>query len=68
MIRAFTLAVAIALSFASPTAAQSTAQPEIDLKLFETQEVDRSKGCSVALWQATAIRTRTSSPTSSPRC
>jgi hypothetical protein len=29
-----------------------TAQPEIDLKLFETSEVDRSKGCSVALWQS----------------
>ena len=28
------------------------AVPEIDLKLFNTQEVDRSKGCSVALWQA----------------
>lgn len=26
--------------------------PEIDLKLFEASEVDRSKGCSVALWQA----------------
>jgi hypothetical protein len=28
------------------------AQPDVDLKLFETAEVDRSKGCSVALWQA----------------
>jgi hypothetical protein len=32
--------------------AQSAAQPEVDLKLFETTEVDRSKGCSIALWQS----------------
>ncbi len=26
--------------------------PDVDLKLFETSEADRSKGCTVALWQA----------------
>ncbi len=34
------------------TAPATTAQPEIDLKLFDATEVDRSKGCSVTLWQA----------------
>lgn len=28
------------------------AQPDVDLKLFDKAEVDRSKGCSVVLWQA----------------
>ncbi len=27
-------------------------QPAVDLKMFSTEEADRSKGCSVALWQA----------------
>ncbi len=29
-----------------------TAQPEVDLKLFDRADVDRSKGCTVALWQS----------------
>jgi hypothetical protein len=52
MIRTLISGIAIALFFAAPSAAQSTAQPEVDLKLFETTEIDRSKGCSVALWQS----------------
>ena len=31
---------------------QAAAQTEIDLKLFDSADVDRSKGCTVALWQA----------------
>jgi hypothetical protein len=51
LLRAIWLAAAVTLAPAAGLA-QSTAQPEVDLKLFETAEVDRSKGCSVALWQA----------------
>ena len=40
------------LGFSSAAVAQTAAQPSIDLKLFEKSEVDRSKGCSVVLWQA----------------
>lgn len=38
---------------AGATRAQTSlaAQPEIDLKLFAKAEVDRTKGCTVALWQ-----------------
>lgn len=41
----------------TPPTAQSPApakpdETKLDLKLFEKAEVDRSKGCSVALWQA----------------
>ena len=38
-----------------PSFAMAQAKPDdgkIDLKLFDKAEVDRSKGCSVALWQA----------------
>jgi hypothetical protein len=49
--RASFLTAALLLGTA-PAIAQSAAQPEIDLKLFEKAEVDRSKGCSVVLWQA----------------
>jgi hypothetical protein len=51
VLRAAWLAAAVFLAPAAPLA-QSTAQPEVDLKLFETTEVDRSKGCSIALWQS----------------
>ncbi len=37
--------------FAGGAAAQ-TAQPEVDLKLFDKADVDRTKGCTVALWQS----------------
>jgi hypothetical protein len=48
------------LALAMPANAQSPASPAvtppanapIDLKLFEKSEVDRSKGCSLGLWQA----------------
>ncbi len=40
------------IAAACPAFAQPAAGPEADVKLFETSEVDRSKGCSVALWQA----------------
>lgn len=39
----------------SPSLALAQAKPDdgkIDLKLFDRAEVDRSKGCSIALWQA----------------
>jgi hypothetical protein len=51
VLRAGWIAAAV---FLAPTAAlaQSNAQPEVDLKLFETPEIDRSKGCTVALWQS----------------
>lgn len=38
------------LALAAPVAAQAPVSP-IDLKLFEKSEIDRSKGCSVVLWQ-----------------
>ncbi len=38
---------------AVPAAGWADAGTEVDLKLFEKSEVDLSKGCSVALWQAT---------------
>jgi hypothetical protein len=37
---------------ASPALGQTAAQPDVDMKLFEKTEVDRSRGCSVVLWQA----------------
>jgi hypothetical protein len=36
---------------AAPPAARP-ALPDVDVKLFEKAEVDRSKGCSLVLWQA----------------
>jgi hypothetical protein len=49
-IRSLVLALPL---LAAPAAAQTPApQPDIDLKLFDKAEVDRSKGCTVALWQA----------------
>lgn len=45
------LACAI-VALASPLSAETAVPPAaIDLKLFEKSEVDRSKGCSVVLWQ-----------------
>lgn len=55
---AFTAALLAGLvaQFSYGTQVQAQTQPvpitEIDLKLFEGSEVDRSKGCTVALWQA----------------
>jgi hypothetical protein len=46
------LALALLLLAPPALAQQPAAQPDIDLKLFDKSEVDRSKGCSVALWQA----------------
>lgn len=47
------LALSLSAAGSSPAAmAQSGAPPEVELKLFEKSEVDLSKGCSVALWQA----------------
>jgi hypothetical protein len=46
---------AFALALLLPAVAAAQPKPDdgkIDLKLFEKAEVDRSKGCSVALWQA----------------
>ncbi|MGL4728039.1 MAG: DUF1176 domain-containing protein [Bosea sp. (in: a-proteobacteria)] len=43
------------LGICAPASAQTPAPkpiPDVDLKLFEKSEVDRSKGCSLALWQA----------------
>ncbi len=37
------------VALATPLSAQP--KTDIDLKLFEKSEIDRSKGCSVALWQ-----------------
>ena len=56
-------ALLLAAAFAGPLHAQAPAPPQsqaparpddtkLDLKLFDKAEVDRSKGCSVALWQA----------------
>ena len=36
----------------APALAPAQAVPEVDLKLFDKAEVDRSKGCTVALWQS----------------
>lgn len=46
--------LASGLSLAAQTPPAKPGAPEIDLKLFEKseKEVDRSKGCTVALWQA----------------
>ncbi len=45
------LAVGVA-ALATPSIAEPAPPPaDIDLKLFEKSEVDRSKGCSVVLWQ-----------------
>jgi Protein of unknown function (DUF1176) len=50
------LIVSVVAGMAWPALAQTpappVAQPDVDLKLFEKAEVDRTKGCSVALWQA----------------
>jgi hypothetical protein len=49
------LAVSAALIALFPLAAvgqQPAPQPDVDLKLFEKAEADRSRGCTVALWQA----------------
>lgn len=46
---------AVAVSLLLPSLALAQAKPDdgkIDLKLFDKAEVDRSKGCSVAFWQA----------------
>ncbi len=46
---------ALALFVLPPSLAMAQARPDdgkIDLKLFDKAEVDRSKGCSIALWQA----------------
>lgn len=50
-----TQAVFLGLALAMPAFAQTApapAAPKVDLKLFERAEVDRSKGCSFALWQS----------------
>lgn len=48
-----TLPALMALFVASSGAAFAQATPaKVDLELFETSKVDRSKGCSLALWQA----------------
>ncbi|PPD30237.1 MAG: hypothetical protein CTY20_04060 [Hyphomicrobium sp.] len=45
------LALGIAV-LATPSIAEPASPPaDIDLKLFEKSEVDRSRGCSVVLWQ-----------------
>jgi hypothetical protein len=41
-----------ALAAAQQAAAPQPAQPDVDLKLFENAEADRSRGCTVALWQS----------------
>ncbi|MGL4241773.1 MAG: hypothetical protein ACRCTI_11730, partial [Beijerinckiaceae bacterium] len=46
------LALALPLLATPVLAQQPAAQPDVDLKLFDKAEVDRSKGCTVALWQA----------------
>lgn len=49
----FTLAVpALTPGFAQNAAPPPPPGNEIDLKLFDKAEVDRTKGCSLALWQA----------------
>jgi hypothetical protein len=46
------LAFVVACSILAPIASVRAETPKpIDLKLFEKTEVDRSKGCSVVLWQ-----------------
>jgi len=55
LLPAMTLALAVALpAMAQAPQPPKTGAPEIDLKLFDRneKEVDRSKGCTVALWQA----------------
>lgn len=44
--------VAASLFGTNAARAQAPAASDIDLKLFEANEVDRSKGCTVALWQS----------------
>jgi hypothetical protein len=46
------LALATSLLATAAAAQAPAAQPDVDLKLFDKVEVDLSKGCSVALWQA----------------
>jgi hypothetical protein len=42
----------VLMASAAGAHAQTAAQPAVDLKLFEKAEADRSKGCTVTLWQA----------------
>ena len=47
-----TLAACALLAFGGDAQAQAAKDQSIDLKLFAKSEVDLTKGCSVALWQA----------------
>lgn len=47
----FTRLMALAIAILCPLGHHAAAEA-IDLKLFAAAEIDRSKGCSVALWQA----------------
>lgn len=49
--RALLCAVGLLLLGGGATRAQAP-QPAVDLKMFSAEEADRSKGCSVALWQS----------------
>ncbi len=42
----------LGLLLLSGAARAQAPQPAVDLKMFSTEEADRSKGCTVALWQA----------------
>lgn len=42
---------ALAQPAPAPATTPAPAVPRIDLKLFETAEIDRSKGCTFVLWQ-----------------
>ncbi len=65
------LAAGVLLGFVAGAAAQTAAaqtpasQPDVDLKLFEKAEADRSRGCTVALWQADRDPTRTATRSAS---
>jgi hypothetical protein len=52
----FSRALVFGMAMTTPALAQNApapaALPKVDLKLFERAEVDRSKGCSFALWQS----------------
>lgn len=50
----FAIFLALGCGWSAGGTAQNVPPPanEIDLKLFDKAEVDRSKGCSLALWQA----------------
>ena len=45
------LVLAAGLGAGQGAAQSPAAQPPVDLKLFTTEEADRSRGCTVALWQ-----------------